>query len=97
MFGADWEQGGRVLERTWLEGMNVVDNGGLCAGERKPVCKGAWCAGKSVGEDWQHTAAASTIFAALHDVKAWTILGEMDSVRTGFWFVMWCGVVFKGA
>ena len=63
------------MERTWLEGMNVVDNGGLCAGERKPVCKGAWCAGKSVGEDWQHTAAASTIFAALHDVKAWTTHG----------------------
>ncbi len=24
------------MERTWLEGLNVVDNGALCAGDRKP-------------------------------------------------------------
>jgi hypothetical protein len=36
------------MERTWLEGMNVVDNGALCAGDRKPVC----LRGEGLGDQW---------------------------------------------
>ena len=49
-------------------------------------------------DDLQHTAPASTFFAALHDVKAWTILGEMERWTVcARCFRPYCGAVFMGA